>query len=45
MPGALPKHCREHMHVRNGTDGLTKKLLTFSRYLTFVNAREKSRNA
>jgi hypothetical protein len=45
MPGALPEHCREHMHVRNGTDGLTKKLLTFSSSLTFVNVREMSANA
>ena len=37
------KQGHKHLHVR--TDVLTKKLLTFSSYLTFVNVRETSRNA
>lgn len=37
------KQGHKHVHVR--TDGLTKKLLTLSSYLTFVNVREVSANA
>ena len=43
MPGALPEHCREHMHVRNGRTYVRTTHL--GRYLTLVNAREMSRNA
>ena len=43
MPGALPEHCREQMHVRN--ERTYVRTTHLCSYLTFVNAHEVSANA